>query len=61
MFESKDGRDARPLVYPMRLLAPNNYVKAPWMWKGSSLRKIRRNLSEASQVPLKEYLGAVFL
>lgn len=53
---SEDARDARPLVYPARLLGPGNLsnAKLQWEWKASAFFKLRRNTNEAVQVATKD-------
>ena len=49
---SKDQRDQRPMAYSGRMLSPAGTL-AEWMWRDSSLYKLRRTLVDAKQLPSK--------
>jgi len=48
----KDQRDQRPMAYSGRMLSPAGNL-SEWMWRDSSLFKLRRTLSEAKQLMSK--------
>ena len=54
-LHNQDQRDQRPMAYSGRMLSPAT-TTGDWMWKDSSLFKLRRTMSDAKQLPSKNMI-----
>lgn len=58
---AKDLRDARPMAYAGRVIGPlpsvmSHMENKEWLFKDSSLVKLRRTLGEPKQIPAKNMI-----